>query len=54
MLQTTRTRKRAAHAKSNFKLTRTLPDDYPEFRFEQVEQRSKVLAARALAVWPAI
>jgi hypothetical protein len=47
-------RKKPAHTASAFKLTKTLAVDYPEFRFEQVEARSRVLAEMAVKIWPAI
>ena len=47
-------RKKKAHAQSAFTLTKTLPVKYSEFRFKQVEQRSKDLADLALSIWPAI
>lgn len=47
-------RKKKAHAKSAFKLTQSLPSDYAEFRFEQVEARSHALAELALKIWPAM
>ena len=46
--------KKKAHAQSAFTLTKTLPMKYSEFRFKQVEQRSKDLADLALRIWPAI
>lgn len=45
-------RKKPAHARSAFKLTQSLPVDYPEFRFEQVDARSEELADTAVAIWP--
>ena len=45
-------RKKAAHARSAFKLTQSLPVDYPEFRFEQVDARSEALADAAVTIWP--
>jgi len=47
-------RKKQGHAQSAFKLTQTLPVEYPEFRFEQVEARSQALADLALKIWPAM
>ena len=47
-------RKKKAHVKSAFTLTKTLPVKYSEFRFKQVEQRSKDLADLAISIWPAI
>jgi len=45
-------RKKAAYRKSGLKITNTLPDTHPEFRFEQVEERSARLAALAVELWP--
>ena len=47
-------RKKTAYLKSAFKLTQTLPTDYREFRFSQVEKRSESFADLALKIWPAI
>lgn len=47
-------RKKEAHSKSAFKLTQSLPVEYPEFRFEQVDARSQALADLALKIWPAM
>lgn len=47
-------RKKSAHGKSAFKLTKSLPSDYPEFRFDQVDARSEALAALAVKIWPVI
>lgn len=47
-------RKKDAYKKSAFKLTQSLPSDYREFRFGQVEARSKALTELALQIWPAI
>ena len=47
-------RKKAAYLKSAFKLTQTLPSDYREFRFPQVEKRSEAFADLALKMWPSI
>lgn len=41
-----------AFKESGLKLTNSLPVDYPEFRFEQVEVRSQLLAGKALELWP--
>ena len=46
--------KEAAYRKSAFKMTQNLPDKYQEFRFEQVEERSRELADLALKIWPAM
>lgn len=45
-------RKKSAHARSAFKLTQSLPVDYPEFKFEQVDARSEALADAAVTIWP--
>lgn len=47
-------KKKSAHAKSAFKLTQTLPAEYPQFRFKQVEERSNELARMAVEIWPAM
>ncbi len=47
-------RKVTAYKSSAIKITNSLPDVYPEFRFEQVEIRSKELANLAVKLWPAI
>ena len=47
-------RKKAAYLESAFKLTQTLPADYREFKFSQVEARSATFADLALKIWPAI
>ena len=47
-------RKKPAYLKSAFKLTQTLPAKHRDFRFLQVEKRSKELADLALKIWPAI
>ena len=46
-------RKKTAYAQSALKLTNSLPLEYPEFRFEQVEARSAALADLAVKLWPA-
>lgn len=45
-------RKKAAYRKSAIEVTKTLPDKFPEFRFEQVEQRSAQFAELAVTLWP--
>jgi hypothetical protein len=45
-------RKKAAYLRSALKITNTLPIEFPEFRFEQVEQRSAQLAELAAVRWP--
>ena len=47
-------RKKKAHAQSAFTLTKTLPVEYSQFRFKQVEQRSNDLADLALRIWPTV
>jgi hypothetical protein len=47
-------RKKAAYQESAFRLTQTLPADYREFKFSQVEARSATFADLALKIWPAI
>ena len=44
--------KKTAYLQSAIKMTNTLPSRYPEFRFEQVSERSAVLADLAVAQWP--
>jgi hypothetical protein len=46
-------RKKQAYGKSAIKLTNSLPNEYPEFRFEQVAERSKRFAHLAVNLWPA-
>jgi hypothetical protein len=46
-------RKKTAYAQSAIKLTNSLPVEYPEFRFDQVESRSAALADLAVTLWPA-
>jgi hypothetical protein len=45
-------RKKTAYANSAFTLTKALPNDYPDFRFDQVAQRSAKFASLALKLWP--
>ena len=45
-------RKKVAYLKSAIKIANTLPAEFPEFRFEQVEARSAQLAAEAVKLWP--
>lgn len=47
-------RKKPAYVKSAFKITQTLPTEYREFRFADIDERSKTLADLALKIWPAI
>ena len=47
-------RKKKAHVQSAFTLTKTLPAEYSQFRFKQVEQRSNDLADLAIRIWPAV
>ena len=45
-------RKKDAYLKSAIKITNSLPKDYKEFRFAQVDKRSATLADRAVKLWP--
>lgn len=45
-------RKKSAYKESAVKLTNCLPIEYPNFRFAQIDQRSKKLADVAVALWP--
>lgn len=45
-------KKKDAYKCSAFKLTSGLPSEYPNFRFAQVEARSKKLADLAVTLWP--
>lgn len=45
-------KKKSAYANSAISLTKRLPVDYSEFRFEQVEARGADLADRAVVLWP--
>jgi len=45
-------RKKSAYLSSAIKLTNTLPSEFPEFRFEQVDKRSADFAQLALKLWP--
>jgi hypothetical protein len=45
-------RKKTAYMNSAIKLTNTLPSEFPEFRFEQVDSRSADLAKLAVMLWP--
>lgn len=45
-------RKKKAYSESALKITNSLPAKYPEFRFDQVEERSAALAETAVALWP--
>lgn len=47
-------RKKDSYTKSAFQLTKTLPVEYPEFRFEEVEARSRHIADAAVRIWPSI
>jgi hypothetical protein len=44
--------KKAEYQKSAIKITSMLPTEYPEFRFEEVEKRSKYFAEMAPKLWP--
>ena len=45
-------RKKAAYSDSAIKMTQSLPNEFPEFRFEQVDERSREFAALAVKLWP--
>ena len=45
-------RKKAAYCQSAIKITNSLPDEYPEFRFAEVDTRSREFAEAAAALWP--
>jgi hypothetical protein len=45
-------RKKPAYLSSAIKLTNSLPTEFPEFRFEQVDKRSADFADLALKLWP--
>ena len=45
-------RKKTAYQSSSLSLTKALPTKCPEFRFEQVEQRSTDFADLAVTLWP--
>jgi hypothetical protein len=45
-------RKKVAYLSSAIKLTNTLPTEFPEFRFEQVEKRTADFAKLAVKLWP--
>ena len=45
-------RKKEGYLKSALKITNSLPAEYPEFRFAEVEARSKRLADEAVVLWP--
>jgi uncharacterized protein with ParB-like and HNH nuclease domain len=44
--------KKSEYQKSAIKITTMLPAEYPEFRFEEVEMRSKYFAEMAPKLWP--
>lgn len=44
-------KKKEAYQKSSISLTKRLPDQFPDFRFEQVERRSNELAEKAVSIW---
>jgi hypothetical protein len=44
--------KKAEYQQSAIKISTMLPADYPEFRFEEVEKRSKYFAEMAPKLWP--
>ena len=45
-------RKKTAYLDSSLSLTKALSTRFPEFRFEQVEQRSADFASLAVTLWP--
>jgi hypothetical protein len=45
-------RKKKAYEISGLKITALLPENYREFRYDQVEERSKELADHAVELWP--
>lgn len=45
-------RKKVAYLQSAIKLTNTLPAEFPEFRFDQVEKRAADFAKLAVKLWP--
>jgi hypothetical protein len=45
-------RKKSAYLNSAIKLTNSLPNELPNFRFEQVEKRSADFAELAVKLWP--
>lgn len=45
-------RKAKAYSKSSLNITNSLPDDFGDFRLDQLEERCGKLAAMALKVWP--
>ncbi|MBN8734838.1 MAG: DUF262 domain-containing protein [Xanthomonadales bacterium] len=45
-------RKKPAYKESGIQITKELPIIYPEFRFQQVEERSDALAKAAVDIWP--
>lgn len=46
-------RKKTAYKDSAIKLTNSLVEEYPEFKFEQVDDRSAKLSDLAVKLWPA-
>lgn len=45
-------RKKVAYLNSSIKLTNTLPAEFPEFGFEQIEERSEEFGSQAVQLWP--
>lgn len=45
-------RKKKPYRESGIEITKSLPATYPEFRFEQVDDRSARLAELAIKIWP--
>ena len=44
--------KKESYNKSAFKITKTIPKNYNDFRYDEVESRSWKLAKRAVKLWP--
>ncbi|MDF9833632.1 uncharacterized protein with ParB-like and HNH nuclease domain [Ereboglobus sp. PH5-5] len=45
-------RKKTAYRRSSIKITNALPDDYSDFRFIDVEKRSRHFSELAVKIWP--
>lgn len=45
-------RKKESYQQSSIKITNQLPQDYPDFRFSEVETRSTAFASVAPKIWP--
>jgi hypothetical protein len=46
--------KLTAYQQSSLMLTQALGRDYPDFRLEEVDARSRKLAEQAMRIWPLI